>query len=134
MKCNNCNAQVEIEVEEAFGAENYDTALSKADKLYCDDHWSSDPTAASGSIREAYIENIQAKKRKLGIKIFMPANSSLLNGTICEHARTQFSNLGPTNIAVQQSSVSPGLFDKENIVEHILIGGKEYSLQRTTST
>lgn len=39
MKCNNCNAQLEIEVEEVIGAEDYDTALFKANKLYCDDHW-----------------------------------------------------------------------------------------------
>lgn len=129
MKCNNCNARLEIEVEEVNGAKDYDTALFKANKLYCDDHWSSDRTAASDSMREAFIEKNQEKKRELCIKIpkkiFMSAYLSLLNGKNCEVVRPLFSNLGFTNITFQQASASHGLFDEENTVDHILKGGKK---------
>ena len=120
--------QLELEIEADIKAEDYDSALIKANKLYCDDHWSSEQTAAWDAKREAFIKIIEEKKREKDLKdpsnIFMPAASSSFKGKKYADVVDQLKGLGFTNVSTQVASEAPGLFDKKDTVEHILIGGK----------
>ena len=120
--------QLEIEIDEAIQEDSYDIALLKANKLYCDDNWSKNETAAWDAKREAYLRLIDEKKREQDINnpdnIFMPSSSDSFNGKNYQDVVEQFESLGFTNINTQIASVKPGLFDKNDTVEHILIAGK----------
>ena len=59
--------QLEIEIEEDIKNGDYDSALLKAYKLYCDGGWSSDEEKAWDEKRKAYIELIEEKKRETGV-------------------------------------------------------------------
>lgn len=56
--------QLEVEIEADIKSGDYDSALIKANKLYCDDHWSSEQTAAWDAKREAFIKIIEDKKKR----------------------------------------------------------------------
>lgn len=120
--------QLEVEIEIAIKEEDYDTALFKANQLYCDDNWSSEQTKAWDAKRKAYIEIVKEKKRESDIKnpnnIFMPTSSNSLKGKKYKDVVDQLSVLGFTNITLQRSSEETGLFNKVDTVEHILVGGK----------
>ena len=119
--------QIEIEVEDAIKDEDYDMALIKANKLYCD-NWSREETATWDAKRESYIKTIQEKKREKDIKnpnnIFMPASPSSFKGKSYADVKEQLLDLGFTNITTKEASESAGWFDKKDTVEHILVGGK----------
>lgn len=120
--------QLEIEIDEAIQNQDYDTAYLKANKLYCDDHWSNEETAAWDAKREAYLSLIEEKQRELDVSnpdnIFMPSTSDSLKGKNYEEVAEQLKGLGFTNISTQASAEKPGIFDKDGGVEHILIAGK----------
>lgn len=120
--------QLEVEIEADIKSGDYDSALIKANKLYCDDHWSSEQTAAWDAKREAFIKIIEDKKREADLKdpnnLFMPAPSSSFKGKKYTDVVDQLKSLGFTNVTTQVASESPGLFDKNDTVEHILVGGK----------
>lgn len=120
--------QLEIDMEADIKAGDYDSALLKANKMYCDDHWSSEQSAAWDQKREAYIKIIEDKKRETDLldpnNIFMPADSASFVGKKYIDIANQLKGLGFTNITTQIASKSPGLLDKQDTVEHILIGGK----------
>jgi len=120
--------QLEIEIEADIKSGDYDSALIKANRLYCDDNWSSEQTAAWHAKREAFIKIIEDKKREADLKdpsnLFMPAASSSFKGKKYVDVVDQLKGLGFTNVTTQVASKSPGLFDNNDTVEHILVGGK----------
>lgn len=120
--------QLESEIEANIKDKDYDSALIKANKLYCDDNWSSEQIATWNAKRESFIKIIEEKKREQDLKdpnnIFMPVSSSKFNGKRYSDVVDQLEGLGFTNISTQIASESPGLFDKNDSVEHILVGGK----------
>ena len=54
----------------------------------------------------------------------MPASSKKYMGKKYTYVVEQFESLGFTNITTQIALDKPGIFDKNNTVEHILIGGE----------
>ena len=120
--------QLETEIDEAILQEEYDTALLKANKLYGNDKLSKKETATWDAKRETYLSLIDEKKREKDINnpenIFMPASSKKYMGKKYTYVVEQFESLGFTNITTQIALDKPGIFDKNNTVEHILIGGE----------
>lgn len=120
--------ELENQIEEEFIKGNYDSALFKANQLRCDDNWSWEETASWDAKREAYIEMIEAKIQENAANdpsnIFMPSDSNYFKGKNATVIQEQFSALGFTNIKLQPASEKANFFNKENTVEHILIGGK----------
>ena len=118
----------EPEIYTNYLAANATTSADTVVKLYCDDHWSSEQTAAWDAKREAFIKIIEDKKREADLKdpnnLFMPAPSSSFKGKKYTDVVDQLKSLGFTNVTTQVASESPGLFDKNDTVEHILVGGK----------
>ena len=119
--------QIEIEIDEAIKNEDYVTAYLQANKLYCDDY-SSEDAATWDAKRETYFQLIEEKQREADMhdpnKIFMPAASDSFEGKNYNDVVEQLKNLGFTNITTQVATEKPGLLDKNNTVEHILIAGK----------
>lgn len=120
--------QLEVEIETSLSDGDYDTALFKANQLYCDDHWSNEETAAWDSKRKAYIDIIYERKREADINnpnnIFVPASSDSFEGRGYNEVVDQLMDAGFTNISTQESTEKASLFKKKGTVEHILIGGK----------
>lgn len=120
--------RLEIEIEEAIQSEDFDTALFKANKLYCDDDYSSRERKTWDKKRESYLTLIEEKKKEHELNdpntIFMPTSSSSLKGKDYSYVYDQLESLGFTNISLQPSTETAGLFQKNGAVEHILIGGK----------
>ena len=119
--------QLELEIDAAIESGNYDIALLKANKLHCDDNWSSEETAVWDAKREAYITIIEEKQRQQDIQdpnmIFMYAPSKNLKGKKYTDVVEQLQSLGFTNVSSQVASESAGFFKKADTVEHILVGG-----------
>ena len=120
--------QLETDMEADIKSGDYDSALLKANRLYCDDHWSSEQTATWDEKRKAYISIIEDRKREKDLQdpsnIFMPASSDSFKGKKLMDVVDQLKGIGFTNITTQIASESPGLFDKQDTVEHILVGGR----------
>ena len=120
--------EIEAQIDTDIEAGNYDSAILKINKLYCDDHWSSEETEAWDKKRNTYLEIVESKKAEANASnpdiIFMPAASENYEGQNYSDIVEQFKQLGFTNITTQSSAVEKGFFDKKNTVEHILIGGK----------
>ena len=116
-----------VEIEQDISNADYDSALLKAMRLYCDNYSSSDAETWN-SKREAYIKLIKEKMRQAAMadpnNIFMSSSSSSLKGRNYNEVVDLLRNIGFTNITTQIATNSPGLFDKNNTVEHILIGGE----------
>lgn len=76
--------QLESEIDLDIESENYDAALLKVNKLYCDDNWSSEETETWNTKRKTYLKIINEKKREKEIKnsnnIFMSASSDSFEG------------------------------------------------------
>lgn len=119
--------ELEIEIDADIKSENYDAALLKANKLYCDDNWSGEETETWDVKRKTYIKMIEDKKREQDLKnpnnIFMPASSDSLVGKKYKDVVDKLKALGFTNISTQVASESAGLFKKSDTIEHILING-----------
>jgi len=119
---------LEIKIDNAIKEDDYDTAILNANKLYLDDRWSSEETAAWDAKREAYIEIITTKKlefdRNNPDNIFMPASSDSFDEKKYTEVVDQLKALGFTKITTQVSYEPATFFHKDGTVEHILIGGK----------
>lgn len=120
--------QIELEIEKALDEEDFDTALIKANQLYCDDGWSSEATATWDAKRESYIKIIEERKREAELNdpnnIFMPSDSEYFKGKNLDNVVDQFVELGFTNIEKQVASEKATVFKKSGTIEHILIAGK----------
>ncbi len=120
--------QLEIEIEEAMQAKDYDLAELKINRLHLDDNYSKDESAAWDAKREALLELIAERKHEDDLadpnKIFMPADSTFFTGKQYADVVDQLSALGFTNISTQVASKSPGLFHRKGAVEHLLVGGR----------
>ncbi len=119
---------LEIKIDDAIQEMDFDTALINANKLYLDDGWSSDETAAWDAKREAYIKMITTMKlefdRKNPENVFMPTSSDSFEGKKYTEVVDQLKGLGFTKITTQVAYEPATFFRKEGTVEHILIGGK----------
>ena len=117
---------IEIEMESAMHAEDYETALLKANQLHCDD-CAAAKKEAWDTKREAYIELIRNKVREKEIQnpdnIIVGVSSESLKGKNYQEVMDLFRKLGFLSVTAQVSSIKPGWF-QNNKVEHILIGGK----------
>lgn len=108
--------------------------MLKLNKLYLDDIYSSEESATWNTKREAYLKIIEEKQREIDLNdpdnIFMPSAASSFKGKKYVDVVDQLTGLGFTNITTQVASVSPGLFDKKDTVEHILVGGRtDFSME-----
>ena len=119
--------QLEIEIDEAIKQGDYDSAFLLTNKLYCD-NYSSDDSATWDAKRETYLKLIEEKRKEADMhnpnKIFMPVASDSFEGKNYNDVAEQLKNLGFTNITTQVATEKPGLLNKNNTVEHILIAGK----------
>ena len=120
---------LEIKINDAVQARDFDTALLNAHKIYLDSGWSSEETAAWDAKREAYIEIITAKKLEVDLNspdnVFMPASSDSFEGKKYTEVVDQLKALGFTYITTQVAyEPAAFFFRKDGTVEHILIGGK----------
>lgn len=120
--------QLELEIEELIQDDNYELARLKVNKMYLDDRYSSEEAAVWDKKREDLLEIIEKEQREYEVNnpdnIFMPAKSSSFKGKNYEEVMDQFKVLGFTNITAQVASESPGFFDRNDTIEHILIGGR----------
>ena len=119
---------LEIKIENAIKVNDFDTAILNANRIYLDDNWSSEETAAWDAKRESYIEIITTKKlefdRNNPDNIFMPTTSDSFIGKNYTEVVDQLKALGFTNITTQVAYEPATFFHKDGTVEHILIGGK----------
>lgn len=119
---------LEIKIDNAIKENDYDSAILNVNKLYLDDRWSSEETAAWDAKRAAYIELITTKKlefdRNNPDNIFMPTTSDSFSGKKYTEVVDQLTALGFTNIITQIAYEPATFFHKDGTVEHILIGGK----------
>jgi hypothetical protein len=120
--------EIEMQIEEAISNGDYNTALLKANQLYCDDYSSTDKKAWDEK-RNTYIQIIETYIHDEEINnpnnIFMPTSSKEFKGMNYNEVIDQLSALGFTNILVQPASENAGwLRHKKDTVEHILIDGK----------
>ena len=120
--------QLEVEIEEAINEENYEIALIKAGKMYCDDHWSTPETEAWNAKRENYISIIKEKKREQDLNnpemIAITQPASAFGGRNYTEVLSQLENLGFDNITAEATTESTGLFTKKNSIVRLSIGGK----------
>ncbi len=120
--------QLENEIEESIKEEDYDTALLKANRLYCDDNFSEEETTTWDNKRESLISIIEEKKREAALNdsdtIFISSSLSSFIGKNYNDVVDQFKAMGFINVTAQPSTETPGFFKKNESVEHILIGGK----------
>lgn len=119
---------LEIKIDDAVQKNDFDKALLNSNKLYLNDGWSSEETAAWDAKREAYIKIITTKKfefdRNNPENVFMPTSSDSFDGKKYTEVVDQLKALGFTNITTQVAYEPATIFRKEGTVEHILIGGK----------
>lgn len=119
---------VEVEVASAIREEDYDSALEKANKLQYNKDYSWQEKRIWDQKREGYIEQIQEKIRERDAKnpnyVFIGVAANKLKGRNYLEVLEELKALGFTSVTAQPSSVKPGLFDKNNSIEHIIVGGK----------
>ena len=119
---------LEVKIENAIKVNDFDTAILNANRIYLDDGWSTEETAAWDAKRAAYIEIITTKKlefdRNNPDNVFMPTSSDSFDGKKYTEVVDQLKALGFTNITTQVAYEPATFFHKESTVEHILIGGK----------
>lgn len=119
---------LEAEVEQAYLDGNYEEALFKANQLYCDDGWSTEERNVWDKKRNTYISMIEEKMQEEELSdpnnIFMSVSSEDLTGEDIYEVQSMLVSLGFTNISLEPAFEKANLFNKENTVEHIVIGGK----------
>ena len=119
---------IESEVVEHIQAEEYDTALAKANQLRYSGDKESETYKTWEDKRKEYISIINASKEEADVKnpdnIFMPGDAGSYRGKnyseIAEYLRT----LGFTNVSACKSIHKADLFHGRDTVESIIIDGK----------